>query len=262
MSRCVSCWTNGTGEHHVVAGRSAVGGAVDRKAGVSTWRGRSATWSARLPLRRASLMRTRSWQITWRGPVSRSSASRPPDLAAHPDFTAPFLPGLHPPRPSLRATRIGDAGGRTVLFYAHVDVVPQAGHQEPWSGRYDGTGVHGRGSVDTKNNVGDAGRGDPLPGPAEPAGPGGSSAGHGSATRRRAANGALSAVLHGRDFDEVVMLEPTSLQVMHGHRGCLSFTVTAEAAEGHLQIAQPGRQPGGGMLRRDHPAAPARRPLA
>jgi acetylornithine deacetylase len=171
-----------------------------------------------------------------------TSESPHPDLATHPDFTVPFLPGLHPPRPSLRAIRIADQDGPKVLFSAHVDVVPPAGHPDPWSGRYDGTQVHGRGSVDTKNNIVmlveaircldqlhlplRAGVALDLVGDEEAGG-----------------NGALSAVLHGREFAEVVVLEPTSLQVLHGHRGCLSFVVTAEAAEGHLGSVAPGTNP-------------------
>ncbi len=165
-----------------------------------------------------------------------------PDLAAHHEFTAPFLPGLHPPRPSLRATRIAGPARPTVLFSAHVDVVPPAGHPEPWSGRYDGTWVHGRGSVDTKNNIVmlvEAARCLDELGVSTRAGIGLDLV----SDEEAGGNGALSAVLHGRDAAEVVVLEPTGLRVLHGHRGCLSFTVIAEAAEGHLGSAGPETNP-------------------
>lgn len=165
-----------------------------------------------------------------------------PDLAAHPDFTRPFLPGLDPPRPSLRATRAAVPDGPIALFSAHVDVVPPAEHPEPWSGRFDGTWVHGRGSADTKNNIVmlveavrcldelgipvRAGVTLDLVGDEEAGG-----------------NGALSAVLHGRNATEVVVLEPTGLRVLHGHRGCVSFAVTAESAVSHLGSAHPGSSP-------------------
>ncbi|MGH3693332.1 MAG: M20 family metallopeptidase [Pseudonocardiaceae bacterium] len=158
-------------------------------------------------------------------------------LAAHPEFTAPFLPDRQSPRPNLRAIRRVDPALPTVLFSAHVDVVPPFGHPEPWSGRYDGAWVHGRGSVDTKNNIVlviEAVRCmDDL----------------GLEARANVAldlvsdeeaggNGALSTILHGCAADEVVVLEPTSLRVLHGHRGCLSFKVVAEGEPRHMGSAE------------------------
>jgi acetylornithine deacetylase len=47
-------------------------------------------------------------------------------------------------------------------------------------------------------------------------------------------NGALSAVLHGRRVDEVVVLEPTGLEVFHGHRGCLEFVAELRGRGTHM----------------------------
>jgi acetylornithine deacetylase len=47
-------------------------------------------------------------------------------------------------------------------------------------------------------------------------------------------NGALSALLHGRTADEVVVLEPTGLEVFHGHRGCLEFAATLTGRSSHM----------------------------
>jgi acetylornithine deacetylase len=43
--------------------------------------------------------------------------------------------------------------------------------------------------------------------------------------------------LHGCAADEVVVLEPTGLEVFHGHRGCLSFIVVSDAPAGHMGSA-------------------------
>ncbi|MEU3479161.1 M20 family metallopeptidase [Streptomyces sp. NPDC033754] len=159
-----------------------------------------------------------------------------PRLAEHPDYTAPFLPGAPAPRDNMRAgLKAGDTLP-TVLFSVHTDVVPPDGHPEPWSGRFDGTRVHGRGSADTKNNIvmvvealrclrelGLTPRANvlvDLVGDEEAGG-----------------TGALSTILHGCPVDEVVVLEPTGLRVHHGHRGCVGFEITASGTTGHMGSA-------------------------
>ncbi|WP_181919429.1 M20 family metallopeptidase [Alkalilimnicola ehrlichii] len=124
-----------------------------------------------------------------------------------------------------------------VIFSVHVDVVPPANHPEPWSGRFDGTRVHGRGSADTKCNIvmlleamhamqelGITPRANVLLDLVTDEEAGG--------------NGALSALLHGVEAQEAVVLEPTSLRVYHGHRGCVGFEVVATSSAGHMGTAQ------------------------
>jgi acetylornithine deacetylase len=47
-------------------------------------------------------------------------------------------------------------------------------------------------------------------------------------------NGALSGVLHGREVAGAVVLEPTGLEVFHGHRGVVEFTATVRGTAGHM----------------------------
>jgi acetylornithine deacetylase len=126
------------------------------------------------------------------------------------------------------------AGGAHTLFSGHVDVVPP-GPDFPLAfepKEADGRLV-GRGTADTKGNIvmlaaalrylADAGiplrRGVTLDlVPEEEIG----------------GNGALSTVLHGRDADEVVVLEPTGLEVFHGHRGCAGFAVEIGGRSSHM----------------------------
>lgn len=159
-----------------------------------------------------------------------------PEIKAHPEYTAPFLPGRHGPRPNLRATRHFDSEIPTILFSAHLDVVPPLDHPEPWSGRFDGMRVHGRGSADTKNNIVMAVEAlrclDELGIPLR------ANVAFDIVTDEEAGgNGALSTIMSGSIGDEVVVLEPTGLDVHHGHRGCLAFEVVAEGNSGHMGSA-------------------------
>lgn len=144
------------------------------------------------------------------------------------------LPGES--RGSLRAEFDADApdARRHTLFSAHVDVVPggpkfgRTGVGDP-----DEEKITGRGTVDTKGNIvmlGAALRflrdtGCPLARqvtidlvPEEEIG----------------GNGALSSALHGCDATDVVALEPTGLEVFHGHRGCVGFAVDFVGRASHM----------------------------
>jgi acetylornithine deacetylase/succinyl-diaminopimelate desuccinylase-like protein len=159
-----------------------------------------------------------------------------PHISQHAEYTAPFLPCLHPPRANLRTAMPQRRGVPTVLFSAHADVVPPLDHPEPWSGRFDGSFVHGRGSADTKNNivmVVEAMRCMAELGVSRRA----NVALDVVSDEEAGGNGALSTILHGCAADEVVVLEPTGLDVFHGHRGCLSFAVVSEAPAGHMGSA-------------------------
>lgn len=155
-----------------------------------------------------------------------------PSLAEHQGYTAPFLPGRHQPRANLRAWR--QAGSeQTVLFSAHADVVPPFEHPEPWSGRFDGTHVHGRGTADTKANI--VMVIEALRCMAELGiRPRANVALDVVSDEEAGGNGALSTILHGCPADEVVVLEPTSLEIFLGHRGCLSFTMVSESPPAHM----------------------------
>ncbi|MFI6079305.1 M20 family metallopeptidase [Actinoplanes sp. NPDC051343] len=139
-------------------------------------------------------------------------------------------------RGSLRVdfTDSQPSAGRHVLFSGHVDVVP-GGHDFPLAFQpevRDGQ-VIGRGTADTKGNIvmlaaalrflRDTGRrlghrvSIDLIGEEEIGG-----------------NGALSSILYGSTATEVVVLEPTELEVFHGHRGCAGFTVDFIGKSSHM----------------------------
>lgn len=123
---------------------------------------------------------------------------------------------------------------RHTLFSAHVDVVP-AGPEfaTAFTAEVSEGRIIGRGVADTKGNIvmiaaalrflRDAGRS--LDGrvtvdlvPEEEIG----------------GNGALSSILHGSDATEVIALEPTGLEVFHGHRGCVGFAVDFTGQSSHM----------------------------
>ncbi|MEI6623003.1 MAG: M20/M25/M40 family metallo-hydrolase [Actinomycetes bacterium] len=145
-------------------------------------------------------------------------------------------------RGSLRAT-LGTAASpsaRTTMFNAHVDVVPASpDFPDAFSPSVHDGAIWGRGAADTKNNLImlveavrflrderiPLTRNVMLDLPAE---------------EEIGGNGTLSALLHGTPFDEAVCLEPTSLAVYRGHRGCLTFKVTVFGRSVHMGSAGTG----------------------
>jgi acetylornithine deacetylase len=137
-------------------------------------------------------------------------------------------------RSNLHAQLPAVAAPVRTLFSAHVDVIPAgARFEHAFEPEVLDDALVGRGAADTKGNVvmllaalrfiADA-----------------------KLTRTRdvavdfvveeetGGNGALSAALHGRAADEVVVLEPTGLEVFHGHRGCLEFTLDVAGRSTHM----------------------------
>jgi acetylornithine deacetylase len=164
-----------------------------------------------------------------------------PDLAGHWSRSPHVSSRMTPDRGSLRA-RLGPAGAGapTTVFNCHVDVVPATpDFPDAFAPRIEGDYVWGRGACDTKNNLimlVEAVRylrdeGIPL--------------------RRTAlldlpieeeigGNGTLSSLLYGEPVDEAVCLEPTSLEVFRGHRGCLTFHVTVAGRSVHMGSGEDG----------------------
>ena len=58
------------------------------------------------------------------------------------------------PNPVLLArTGRGKAGVPELMLSGHVDVVPPAGMEDPWSARIEGDRMHGRGTTDMKSGA-------------------------------------------------------------------------------------------------------------
>ena len=138
-------------------------------------------------------------------------------------------------RGSLRVEFPASAGGGPhTLFSGHVDVVPPgAAFADAFKPAVADGRIMGRGTADTKGNIimlaaalrflRDTGR--PL--------------------RRTVSldlvseeeiggNGALSSVRYDTAATEVIVLEPTGLQVFTGHRGCTGFTAEFEGRASHM----------------------------
>lgn len=163
-------------------------------------------------------------------------------LAEHPGVREhPLRSRCAPPPGSdgkhgVRAFVRGD-GDETVLISGHVDVVPVDEQFADEQGVVRDGRVFGRGSADTKGNLvaaiaalrflADAGRA-----------PAKSVLLDFVIEEEIGGNGALSSSLHGFEADACVVLEPTSLEVFCGHRGCVGFTVTVEADATHMGAAR------------------------
>ncbi|MGY2026953.1 M20 family metallopeptidase [Nocardia gipuzkoensis] len=157
-----------------------------------------------------------------------------PDLADHPSRSPHAQSIIGADRASWRSTLAEGAGCVRTVFNAHVDVVPSTpDFPDAFTPRRDGDMIIGRGACDTKNNLvmlveavrflHDAGiplwRTPILDLPIE---------------EEIGGNGTLSLILHDPGADEAVCLEPTSLQVLRGHRGCLSFRVDIRGRSVHM----------------------------
>jgi acetylornithine deacetylase len=164
----------------------------------------------------------------------------PAEIVEHPDFTFTGIAGQKTLAPNLHARFDPPPASRgRILFNAHLDVVPALDPRTAFAPRRNGGAIVGRGSADTKGNIvmlfaaleflRDAGL----------------------QTRREVVidfvaqeevggNGTLASIIRGCDADEIVVLEPTSLDVYYGHRGCLSFEVSIQGAATHMGAAHAG----------------------
>jgi acetylornithine deacetylase len=160
---------------------------------------------------------------------------RHPSLAGHPDANRnPWLALEASTRGALHAELAGGPATPRVLFSAHIDVVPGGRHYpDAFNPVVRSGAVHGRGTADTKGNI------VMLMGALS------FLREQGIVPTRHVAidfvneeevggNGALSTLLHGREAEEVVVLEPTSLEVFHGHRGCLEFSLHVRGRSTHM----------------------------
>lgn len=158
---------------------------------------------------------------------------RHPDLRAHP--AANHNAHLHrsnDDRGTLVAHWPGSADRHT-LFSAHIDVVPAApGFVRAFDPHLVDGALVGRGTADTKGNI--VMLAAAIRYLAEVGCPRCTVTLDLVVEEEIGGNGALSSVLHGRDVSEVVVLEPTGLEVFHGHRGCLEFTAHITGRASHM----------------------------
>lgn len=156
------------------------------------------------------------------------------DLARHPAANHNVhLDAAAEDRCNLRVTFPLRPGLRHTLFSAHVDVVPAGPFPDAFALAVTPDRVTGRGVTDTKGNILMLGAALRFL----------RDTGHSPVRdvsvdlvieEEIGGNGALSAVLHRPAADEVVVLEPTGLEVLRGHRGCLEFTIEVATDASHM----------------------------
>ncbi len=138
-------------------------------------------------------------------------------------------------RANLRASlKLPSATEDRVLFNSHVDVVPATwDFPDAFKPKVENGVIYGRGACDTKGNLFmlveairymkengiQLQKGVDLDLPID---------------EEIGGNGTLSTILHGVRAKEVIVLEPTDLRVFRGHRGCLSYAVTATGKAVHM----------------------------
>jgi acetylornithine deacetylase len=156
----------------------------------------------------------------------------PRELSEHPDFT--HTPFSSHPRANLRARfPAAAASAQRLLLNAHVDVVPADDFADAFSPYRDGDRVVGRGVADTKNNIVMALAAIELLRDLD-IDPSYELLLDFVTEEEIGGNGTLASIVRGSDADEVIVLEPTSLEVFHGHRGCLSFEVHVQGRASHM----------------------------
>jgi acetylornithine deacetylase len=141
-------------------------------------------------------------------------------------------------RPNVVARLKGTAGGRSLLFSGHVDVVPAHGDgaHSYWDGEVEDGRLYGRGALDMKGGVacylhalrcliecGLAPAGDVIVETTVDEEFGG-------------ANGTLACRLRGYNADGAVLPEPTGLAVCHATRGGIQYRLHARGAKGGMDF--------------------------
>ena len=154
-------------------------------------------------------------------------------IRSDPEYSSPVAGISYESRHNLVCHVPGTAAGRSLIFNAHLDVVPPShGQPEPFSPRVVDGVVHGRGACDDKGQVaviylllsaikqlGVELLGDLTV--------------HLVVEEENGGNGTLSLVREGISGDAAVVLEPTGFSVAAATRGALWFRITCEGDSAH-----------------------------
>ena len=156
----------------------------------------------------------------------------PESLTKDPDYQSVVVAPFEG-RPNVRVVVKGDGGGRSVIFNAHVDVVPPSkGHIPPFEPRVEDGRLYGRGSHDDKGQVavmfgmlkamkalGLRPRGDVIL--------------HIVIEEETGGNGTLAMVRTGERADCCVSLDAYDSNIYTSLRGAVWFTATIKGIAGH-----------------------------
>jgi len=157
----------------------------------------------------------------------------PDAIQADPDYSFRLDDFSYAGTANLRARLNGRAGGRTVAFNTHLDIVPPSPRQEnPFVPRASDGKVYGRGACDAKGQIATLWlvlktlRDLKL-------GPKGNVVVDFVVEEECGGNGTLAVVRNGLAADGAVVLEPTDLEVAHLVRGAVWFAILATGKAGH-----------------------------
>lgn len=157
----------------------------------------------------------------------------PEALRGHPGYGVTALD--YRGHPNVVGRLAGTGGGRSLIFNGHVDVVPiedpKLWTHDPWSGDIVDGRMYGRGTSDMKAGLAAMVwavrvlqattrlRGDVVL--------------QSVVDEEGSGNGTLSAVLRGYVADGAVVGEPTSMDFVPGHQGCVWFRITVPGISAH-----------------------------
>ncbi len=152
-------------------------------------------------------------------------------------------------RPQLTATWSG-AGGRSLIFNGHIDVVSaeprEAWSADPFGGTITADRVWGRGACDMKGGI--AAMIVAAEAVVSACGtPPGTLIINTVTDEESSGAGALACIATGLSADAVIVPEPTSFDVWVACRGSLTPTIEVHGRAGHAELAQPHWRAGGAV---------------
>jgi acetylornithine deacetylase/succinyl-diaminopimelate desuccinylase family protein len=174
---------------------------------------------------------------TWPGGGGEAAISRRIAAELSGMGLQPRMHDVPPGRPSVVAVLPG-AGSRTLLLEAHTDTVQAEGMADPFSGRIDGGRLYGRGSCDDKASIAAFMgalrilRTMTLPCTVVFA------ATSGEEFAGRGITALMEAGLHA---DGAIVGEPTRLEVVVAHKGCVRAELHVRGRAAHSSRPQEGR---------------------
>jgi len=163
----------------------------------------------------------------------RELVTVPESIVDDPDYSFRLDERPYSDRPNVRVMLNGDGTGKSVVFNAHVDVVPPSkGQERPFDPSIKDGAMYGRGACDDKGQVaaiwtvlramkklGVRPKGDVIL--------------HIVIEEETGGNGTLSLIRNGERADCCINLEPTSNNILSSIRGAVWFTGTVHGRAGH-----------------------------
>ena len=157
----------------------------------------------------------------------------PENIVDDPDYSFRIKDRPYEGRPNIRAVLKGDGTGKSVIFNAHVDVVPPSkGQQRPFDPYVEDGVLYGRGACDDKGQIavlwamcksikklGIRPKGDVIL--------------HLVIEEETGGNGTLAMIRRGEKADCCINLEPTRNNILTSIRGAVWFTSKFYGKAGH-----------------------------